>query len=352
MKANLLLLLLALTTSSGTRAAPVPPEQPRPVRVLPAQLSDQARPVEASGVVARRAEVDLAFAAPGVVEEVAVRVGDVVTRGQVLARLHLDEVEARLSQARAGLAKAQRDVVRAQELVDSGTVSTETVQNARTELAVAEAAVQAADFLRRHAVLEAPADGRILRRWVEPEQVVAAGTPVLGFADDEAGWLVRLALSAREVSRLAVGDHALITPSGLTEQSFTAVVARISAGAETPARTTEVELVPEGPVPASLRSGFVVHARLQPAPVAPRSVVPAAALVEGQGDHAGLFIVSAADSTVTRVEVEVEALDGESAYLRTALPTHALVVIAGAELLRAGESVRMVTADQTTPATP
>lgn len=351
MKAKLLFLLLALAQPRSAPAASSAAERPRPVRVAPVRISDQALPVEASGLVVRKAEVDLAFAAAGVVEEVSVRVGDVVTRGQVLARLHLDEVEARLSQARAGLAKAQRDVVRAQDLVDSGTVSTETVQNARTELALAEASVQAAEFLRRHAVLEAPADGRILRRWVEPEQVVAAGTPVLGFADEEAGWLVRLALSAREVSRLAVGDRAQITPAGLPEQSFPAVVTRISAGAETAARTIEVELVPEGEVPVNLRSGFVVHARLQPAPVAPRTVVPAAALVEGQGTRASLFLVLAQATTVTRVEVEVEALDGVSAYLHTDLPPDAQVVITGAELLREGEAVDIVPAENT-PANP
>ena len=314
----------------------------RTVQVEPVQRTVWPTPVEVAGVLGWRTERNLAFPVDGIVDQVAVRVGDVVTRGQTLAALKLDEVEARLQQAKAAQEKAQRDLQRAESLLASAVISTEEVQNARTALDQAGAQVGAMAFLRRHAVLEAPADGRILRRMAEPDQLVAAGQPVLGLADDGAGWLVRVALSARDVMRIAPGDRATIIPAGTAEVSFTAVVSCISAGSDERTRTVEVELTPETPLNERLRSGFVVRTVLQPSAGPERIHVPASALVEGQGHSAHLFMLGPDGLSVQRVEVTVDELFGDRAFLATPLPAETRVVTRGAEFLRDGESVEVV----------
>lgn len=337
MKSLLFIACLMLTAIPALAQEPL-----RSVQVEPVQHSTQPTPVEVAGVLNRMAELNLAFPVAGIVGDVQVRAGDTVTKGQPLASLKLDEVEAQLKQAEAAREKAQRDLKRAESLLASAVISTEEVQNARTALAQTTAQTEVTEFLRRHAALEAPANGRILRRLAEPDQTVAAGQPVLGFADDQSGWLVRAALSARDVMRIAPGDRATVIPSGAADATFTAIVSRISAGSDELTHTVEVELTPDSPLDVRLRSGFVVRVIIQPSPGPERAHVTASSLVEGQGRAAHLFLLREEDSTVQRVEVLVDELSGARAFLSTPLPAGAKVVTRGAEFLRDRESVEVV----------
>ena len=330
-------LLLMLAALSPVLAGDAPPQ---PVQVRRVDLATNAIPVEAAGVLAHMAEVNLSFPAGGVVKAVLVRAGDRVRKGEMLARLDLDEIEARLAQARAAAEQARRDADRGRALYASRTIGAEEWENIQTAQLQAAAALQAAEFQRRYAVVEAPSDGQVLRRLAEPNQIVAAGQPILGFAADHEGWLIRIALAERDLMRIQVGDQASIAPAARPEERFTARVAHIAAGSDERTGTTEVELVPEA-VPAGLRSGFVVHAVIQPAPVAPRARVPASALVEGQGDQASVFIVDAATGQAHRENVRIEAIHGEYAYLAQTLPAEAEVVIRGAESLREGAAAQI-----------
>ncbi len=309
-----------------------------PVRTAPVEIVAEALPVEAAGILSRKAEVTLSFPTPGVLAEVPVRAGDEVRRGRTLARLDPREIEARLAQAEAAAEKARRDEERAGALHASGAIGDEEYEHLQTARRQAVAALQAAEFVRRYAVIEAPAAGRVVRRMAEPNQTVAAGQPILGFAADEEGWLVRAALSGRDVLRVRVGDRAVLRAAARPDEPFAATVTHIAAGSDERTRATEIELTPDA-APDALRSGFIVHAAIQPAPVAPRPRVPASALVEGDGREAGLFVLEADGTRVRRVTVRVESLHGEHAYLSTPLPPDTRVVTRGAEFVRDGGAV-------------
>ena len=308
-----------------------------PVQVEPVAWCSNAIPVRATGVLALRSELDLAFPAAGVLQAVNVRAGDTVRKGATLAQLDLDDLDARVAQARATAEQARRDAARSRTLRESRVIGAEEDENAQTALARAEAALQSALFLRRYAVIEAPNDGRVIRRIAEPGQMVDAGQPILRFAMDN-GWLVRVALADREVTRLHIGDRAWIETTAAPGAPVPAVVTQIAAGSDPRTRTTEVELTPET-APDHFRSGFIVHVTLHPQPVPARPRVPLAALVEGQGRTAAVF-VAVSDATAQRHEVEVEAIDGTHAYLRTPLPEGAPLVTRGAEFLRDGVRIR------------
>ncbi|HUG42516.1 MAG TPA: HlyD family efflux transporter periplasmic adaptor subunit [Longimicrobiales bacterium] len=132
--------------------------------------------LEASGTV-EATESDLGFQLPGRIASVAVREGDLATRGAELARLEAADLEARVAaaraqaaaaravlaeleagarneevaQGRAGLRAAQRrvedaarDLERARRLFEGGAVSREALDKAGTAYAVAEAALDQA----------------------------------------------------------------------------------------------------------------------------------------------------------------------------------------------------------------
>lgn len=335
-------LLLPILLVSGCGRAPTAPGEPVPpipVKVTAVVHSSAQVPVRVPGVVARREESALAFKVAGVVRSVAVRPGDRVSAGQVLASLDLVEIDAHLEQARSAVEKARRDHLRAEELREHEVISTEMAQDAATGLEQAEAALRIAEFNRRHAVITAPAAGRILARLVEPNELVPANKSAVLFASDDGGWIARAGVPEREIVRLRVGSPATLWSSA--QAPMEGEVTQISEATDTVTRTTEVE-VALTESPGALRSGSVVDLELSPDPVGPRPQVPLSALVEGEGRSAHLFLLGPAGRTVRRVRVEIEAFHDGTAFLRTELPAESSVVVSGAELLRDGVAVEVV----------
>lgn len=329
---------LGLAGCGRPAATPAPATPPIVVELAPVIYSDAAVPVRATGVLSRKAEADLAFKIGGIVAELPVRAGDRVVKDQVLAQLRLDEIDAQLLQARTSLAKAGRDLARVEKLQANAVATLENLQDAQSVVDVAAAQVRIAEFNRRFAVITAPADGQILRRAVEPNELVGAGKVILGFAADSEGWMVCAGIADADLVRLRIGDRAAITVGGGPGQVIAGRVTHISGAADAATRTTAIEIGLDS-APGGARSGMAVAVQLTPQPVAPRPVLPASVLIEGQRNTASIFIVDSGGDVARRLVVEVETIDGADAYLRTALPPSARVVVSGGEFLRDGGRV-------------
>jgi multidrug efflux system membrane fusion protein len=308
------------------------------VRVAPVESSTATPVVRVAGILARQTEADLSFPLPGLLAEVNARAGDRVKRDQPLARLQPEPVAAQLAQARAAVEKTKRDLARVEKLQAERVATLENLQDARTAVTQAEAALSAAEFSHRHAVILAPADGLILRRLAEPNEIVAAGRPVLTFANEGDGWIVKANLAPRDAARLAVG--AITELSDGNGGRATGKVLRLAASAEPLTRTVPVDVQLDAP-PPSARSGLIVSLTITPNPVPARSAIPLAALRDGQGGRAFIFVVEAGAAVAKRLAVEIELVDGDYAYLRTPLATTQRVVVSGGQYLNDGTPVKL-----------
>lgn len=342
MTARLVLLLataVTLPTAGCQRAAATPPAPPPPlVEVAEISASAPTGTLRAPGVLARRVETPLAFRTGGIVTAVTVREGEPVRRGQRLATLALDEIDARVRQARSALDKARRDLGRAENLHADRVATLEMVQDARTGVEQAEATVTIAEFTRRHSVIVAPGDGVVLRRLAEPGQEIAPGAPVLEVALAADGWVFRAGLAQVDAARVATGDRAEIAFPG--RATVTGGVTRTLEATDPVTRTTTVE-VELRTVPDGLRSGDVGTLSLVRAAAAGQPSVPLSALVEGDAQAGWVFLFDPATSTVRRVQVETAGLAGDRVVLATPLEAGARVVVSGAEYLRDGARVRL-----------
>lgn len=331
----------SLLLAAGCRPPPTPaPAEPRRVSVAPVEFTRELPPLEVPGVLQRRLEATLSFKIGGVVSEIPVRAGEKVRRGQLLARLNPVEIDAQVAQARSALAKARRDAERVARLQAERVATLEQLQDARTGVEVAEAQLQVAEFNRRFATIEAPADGRILRRHAEPSELVGPGQPILGFGGEAEGWIFRAGIAERDARPLAAGASATLRFQGPPEVTLSAVLTQLAEAADPSTRTFEAEFA-VADVPPNLRSGAVGTLHLARTAAAPRSQVPLGALLEGHGRRAYLFLLDVDGRTVRRREVEIETLHAAAALLATPLEAGARVVVAGAEYLRDGETVAL-----------
>jgi RND family efflux transporter MFP subunit len=333
-----LLALVAGGCRSSQAEAPPPADAPVPVTAVIVGEGRADDVVLATGTIAGREEVPLAFTIGGIVARIEPRPGDAVRAGQRLAALEPTEIAAQVSSSDEAVAKAARDVARLEQLHRDSVATLEQLQDARTALAVARNARRAAGFNASHAVITAPGDGVVLARTAEPGQLVAAGRPVLVLRRAGGGMVVRAALPDRDALRVHVGDAATVTLEALPDARLTGRVVRRGAAADAASGSYEIEIA-LGADAAALPSGLVARVAIAPtrtgATAAARPMVPIEALVDADGDSATVFVVRADGRTVERRPVKF-------ADVAESLQGARLPVVAG---LAAGE--RVVTGNAT-----
>lgn len=319
---------------ASDRTAPVP------VSVSPVSMVTAARLIVAVGTFGAKEEVPLAFKIGGVVARVTADPGQKVRAGAVLAELASNEIDAEVEKARQGAAKADRDLARARSLYRDSVATLEQLQDATTQSEVAASNLKIALFNRQYAVIRAPADGVILRRTVEPGQLVAPGAPLIVLRTDRRGVVVRAGLPDRDAVLVRMGDPATVRFDAFPADRFGGRVTQIAAAATQGTGTFEVEitLADHG---GSLVSGLVGHVELSPHDSARVPSVPAEAILEAHGDSATLFTLSPDGARAVRHRVRVGPLDGARVAVLGGLDERSVVVTAGAEWLADGARVRV-----------
>ncbi len=319
-----------------------------PVRVISASNAGTQDFVTATGLVRAAVETPLSFKTPGIIAEMRVDTGQHVGAGQVLASLVMTDLEAQRTQAQEQVAKTERDLARAESLRAKGMISQQGEQDIRAQREIARAALAAANFNFQQAVLTAPSAGLILDKRADARETVAAGQPVLLFGRLDKGWVVRAGLPPREAVKINPGDPVKIYLDTASEdtEALAGKVQRV-AGASDP-RTGSIEVEVTLPTTKErLVSGMV--ARLEFAKAATKGgaaaiqmSLPLAAVLEGNGGKAKVFILDASKKKVKSIEVRTGRILETGVEVIDGLPADAVIVSEGAAWLSDGDAVRVV----------
>jgi multidrug efflux pump subunit AcrA (membrane-fusion protein) len=174
--------------------------------------------VTATGTIAPKKNVDLAFTSSGTVTQVAVEPGDVVEQGDVLAKIDDSALIAERDAAQAQLTAA-----RTQLSEDSGGSSSQ-VSADTASVASAESALTQAQDAVDNATLRAPFTGTISAVSYAVGDVAGSGgnQPAADSSSSSSGitvisphkLLVNANVSSTDVSSLKTGMQAEITPTG------------------------------------------------------------------------------------------------------------------------------------------
>jgi multidrug efflux system membrane fusion protein len=183
-----------------------------------------------SGVVGWSQRVELGTLVSGVIREVRVRPGQVVSAGDLLVQLddrglrsQLRRTEAEYRHARALLDEAEREDERAAELYDRTVLSdfernqaAIALEAARARLAQADASRVAARLDLERSTVAAPFDGVVLAVDAAPGQHVVSGLQVLPLVTlgGNRPLVVRAQVDAALAAELAVGQAARVAFRG------------------------------------------------------------------------------------------------------------------------------------------
>lgn len=326
----------------GDDQQPLAEQAAAPVRVAVVETAPASESLRAVGVVAPADEVRLSFKSGGVVRSIEVQQGERVRAGQLLATLMQDEVAAAVSQARAVADQGARDLERGRALLAEEVATREQVEGLATAHAVAQAQLRTALFNARHSRIEAPADGVVLRRLAEPDELVAAGQPVLIVGNTAGGWIVRAALTDRDVVRVHEGLVAEVSLDAFPGRRFSARVTEIAAAADPQTGTYEMKLAVD-PAGARFVQGLVAKVVISDEEAESVAVVPVTSLLEADGSEATVFVV-AESGVAKRVAVRTGRLLGERVEVLGGLAPGDRVVTEGAAWLDDNDAVRVLDA--------
>ncbi|PPB82286.1 RND family efflux transporter MFP subunit [Albidovulum inexpectatum] len=325
-----------------------PADHPRPVVSVLAQTRAEL-PSGYIGTVAARIVSDLGFPLAGTLAERPVEIGDVVARGDLIARLDPEELEADLRSAEAGvivaraqLRSAQDAVERARKLLERGVGAKTRLEDAERALVAAQARMDQAIATRNRAsdllnlaTLRAPQDGVVTAVLVEPGAAVSAGQPVVSLAGTGEREIVidvteqdaaSIASDAEFVARLVVNP----------EIETVATLDRIDPVAAQTTRTRRVHLRLREPDPA-FRLGALVQVSAR-ARDEGRIILPRTAVLE-TADGAAVWVVDRSDDRVHLTPVTIAASGDDFVVIETGLAPGAEVVTKGIHSLKDGQIV-------------
>ena len=201
--------------------APIPVETTLPVRGDVYAVYSGTAPIEAF------AEADVIAKVEGEVRELLVEEGDEVKAGQVLARLDGDRLRLELNEARANLAKMQRDFERNKELREKGLLSEGNFEKLRYDLEALEASFNLARLELDYTRIRAPIDGVVSERYIKIGNTIRVGDRAYRVTSLDP-LVAYLHVPEREFRRIAAGQPVAIDIDALDGDPFMATVTRVS----------------------------------------------------------------------------------------------------------------------------
>ncbi len=361
---------------------------------------DLPRFFEATGSLAGDEQTDVAPQTSGKVVALGVDIGTYVKRGQMIVRLddselklHVDQSLAQLEQAKAAVRQAEekiglksgqsfdpdrvaevagarvsldladKNLRRAEKLIESGDISrsfydqqkaqrdqlkeqydmavAQARQNyaavvvARTNVANAEAQLALARKSLSYSTIPAPIDGFIAERtadigeYVSPQQKVATIVKINPLR-------IRIDIPEQAIPEVHVGQSVSMSTSAWPDKNFSGRIARIAPNVTTNSRTLTVEAEIENSS-GVLKPGQFATVRILQALAAPAVLVPARSLIT-ESSVSRVFVIKSGHAEQRLVQVG--QADGDLIEVKSGVTANELVATSNLEQLSDGMALK------------
>lgn len=291
------------------------------------------------------------------------RIGDPVSRGEVVAKLdneeyfqavkeaeaNLNVTQANLLEAESSLELAGQDLKRAKSLQEKGIASSAELDAAQTQFSARDAGLKLAqaqvasrqsslDLARirlGYTNLSASSSGFIGKRFVDEGSLLTINTPVLSVVTFDRVF-IRTSIVERDYSRIQTGMKAVIEVDAYPGRGFNGVIARIAPIIEQNSRNAELELeVPNDSL--LLKPGMFARINLILQHKERAQLVPSQAVVQQDGKQ-GVFIINKSELTVSFIPVTTGIVNADFTEIIDP-ELGGLVVTLGQHLLKDGSKV-------------
>jgi RND family efflux transporter MFP subunit len=361
---------------------------------------DLPRFFEATGSLAGDQQTDVAPQTAGKVVAVGVDIGSYVRRGQMLVRLddaelklHVDQAAAQVEQAKAGVRQAEekiglrpgqafdpnrvadvaaakvtldlaeKNLKRAEKLIESGDVSRSfyddqrarrdqlreqyevalaqarqnyaAVDVARTNVANAQSQLALAKKNLSYAVIPAPIDGFVTERTADLGEYVSPQQKVVTIVRTNP-LRIRIDIPEQAIPEVKVGQSVSITTSAWPDKNFAGRIARIAPNVSATSRTMTVEAEIENSGNA-LKPGQFATVRILQERAEPAVLIPARAVMNQAGVNR-VYVIK--DGHAEQRLVQTGQTEGDLIEIRNGIAADEQVATSNLEQLTDGIAVK------------
>ncbi|MCZ6754800.1 MAG: efflux RND transporter periplasmic adaptor subunit [Gemmatimonadetes bacterium] len=276
--------------AEGPDSAAAAPERPSrtlalPVVGRPVHRGDLVLTVATTGQVRSDAIATLRAETAGRVDDVLVRPGSKVSRGQVLVRLDSMPFVLSLREAQTVIDQADlqyRDLLITDSIV-TGEAPTEQKRHtaaARSGLAAAMIRYDQRVLERRQATIVAPFDGTVDRVEVTAGERVSSGEDLLTLVDGAHLWIEASVLE-HDLPLIREGGRAVVTTAAHPDQPIIGRITTLLPLVDSTTRAGRAVVRVRGT--GGLRPGMYADVELETTRLADRLLVPSAAVIERDG---------------------------------------------------------------------
>lgn len=309
----------------------------------------------------------LSFEVPGALQQVELSIGQLVSEGEVLARLDPTSLEIELENARAVVAQseaehenASRTLDRQRTLFDRGSVTQVAVDTAETAFLATQAALnqarqvaEAAETDLTKTTLRAPFSGVVNSVSATSYATVGATAPIATlYAPDQ--FEAAFSVNFETAGQVVVGTPARLRLADIPTTRVEGVVTELGQRADAvSAYPVVVSLTDADPL---LKAGMAVEVELEfPLPQSDGFLLPMTTISsdlstvanpeENRDENFIVYVFDPATGTVNQRQIEVSGVRGNSLIVTNGLTEGEHVASAGVSFLRDGQKVRLLTAE-------
>jgi membrane fusion protein (multidrug efflux system) len=209
------------------------------VEVAAAEVRTLAERVEAVGTTRALQSVDIVPLAEGQIATLAIAPGKVVEAGAVIATLDSEIEEATLTEAEAMLVEKRSALERSESLLRSNTISPASLEQTRSEAAIARAAVERARRRLADRTIRAPFGGVLGISSVDLGARVDTDV-VLTTLDDLSEVEIEFRLPETVYGQILTGQHVVATSAAFPGREFDGMVAAVDSRVDAASRSFRV----------------------------------------------------------------------------------------------------------------
>lgn len=230
--------------------------------------------ISVAGTVTSEEKIQVSTRVGGVVDSVMISAGDSVARDQALLTIDDREIREQLAAAEAQLNRAETEFNRTRQLFAAQAATQQQLTDAESSFHTAQARVDQLRVARSHYRIQAPIDGVVTDRRIEPGDLAQPGQLLLAVYNPSAMRL-EVPVPVRLIERLSIGTELPVTLDRL-EMPLAGVVTEIVREVDTASRTqlVRVRLIdPPTDLPPGTFGRLIIDAEAHEGFLAPESAV-------------------------------------------------------------------------------
>ena len=212
-----------------------------PVEVAAVTASEISAFIETNGTLEAEREVDIVARAGGPILDLRAEEGLFVGTGDLLAQVDEAPARAQVEISRVALAQAEMAWERAKASLENQVISQEVYDQTLSAFESARAQLEGNEIQLGYTRVEAPFDGLIIERAVKFGENVTAGQRLFRISDFDP-LLCQIGIPERDLTRLSVGQPAIVEVEAFPGERFRGRVLRVSPVVEAATGTIRVTL--------------------------------------------------------------------------------------------------------------